>query len=94
MGNNAAPPIAIIYMNYIELRIMEKIPQINYWRRYIDDIFIVIDQSLTWEYVLQVANSICPKIQFTFEGPNSSGTIYHSWTSMLSLAVLTKQHYT
>ena len=67
MGNNAAPPLAIIYMDFIEKQILEKCHHITLWKRYIDDIFVVFDCNS--DLLLNVANSINPNIQFTFEGP-------------------------
>ena len=68
MGNCAAPPLAIIYMNSIEVAIHQKLPSgILEWKRYIDDIFFV--STLSPHQILQVCNSISQCIQFTLELP-------------------------
>jgi hypothetical protein len=67
MGNCAAPPCAIIYMHYVEKEIQAKHPGIHLWRRYIDDIFFIVD-GLN-EQLLEVANTITSCIQFTLENP-------------------------
>ena len=41
MGNPVAPQLAIIYMNHIETPILNLLPQCYFWKRCIDDIFII-----------------------------------------------------
>ena len=42
MGNNLSPILAIIYMFYIERQILSTDPsRFIYWKRYIDDIFVI-----------------------------------------------------
>jgi hypothetical protein len=67
MGNCAAPPLAIIYMDHIESKILAASSSLVVWKRYIDDIFFVTNSSS--EELLQVANSINSQIQFTLENP-------------------------
>ncbi len=66
MGNNAAPPLAIIYMNFIEKQILEKTDDIFFWRRYLDDIFLIY-KNLDVSELLVLANSVNASIQFTIE---------------------------
>ena len=40
MGNPIAPQLAIIYMHYVERKILSRITQIIFWKRYIDDCFV------------------------------------------------------
>ena len=65
MGNNAAPPLAIIFMHHLEKQILAQNPNIKMWKRYIDDIFMIFD-DMTSE-LLQRANSVNPAIRFTLE---------------------------
>ena len=67
MGNCAAPPLAIIYMDYIERQILSLCPAVCMWVRYIDDIFFVARMEA--EDLLQHANTVNPYIQFTLEKP-------------------------
>jgi hypothetical protein len=67
MGNCAAPPLAIIFMDRIEQQIIEQHTAIRFWKRYIDDIFFITSDSV--ESLLQDANLISPAIKFTLEMP-------------------------
>ena len=68
MGNNAAPPFAVIFMNFIEMEILAKNQgKILFWKRYIDDIFFV--SSLSFEQILLSSNSVSTSIKFTLEKP-------------------------
>ena len=72
MGNPVAPQLAIIYMNYIETSILNLLPNCYFWKRYIDDIFIIYEDT-TNTNILEIANSVNKNIQFTIEHPNSEG---------------------
>jgi hypothetical protein len=56
MGNCAAPPLAIIYMDNIERQILTIGPNVLVWKRYIDDIFFVTRS--TCEELLNNANTV------------------------------------
>ena len=65
MGNCAALPLTIIFMDNIEKDMIAKCTSIALWKRYIDDIFfIAVDPPDT---LLAAANTINPFIQFTLE---------------------------
>ena len=69
MGNNLSPMVAIIYMNFIERQILISNPQnILMWRRYIDDIFVIIMSPL--DDLLISANTVSSNIIFTLEVPS------------------------
>jgi len=72
MGNPVAPQLAIIYMNYIESKILNLLPNCIFWQRYIDDIFIVYEHNDSVD-ILNIANSVNNKTQFTIEYPNNDG---------------------
>jgi len=65
MGNPAAPPFAIIYMDYVEKCILHSNKTIRIWKRYIDDCFVL--SSSTPRDVLNSCNQINPSVQFTLE---------------------------
>ena len=67
MGNSAAPPLAIIFMDYIENKILDTISGIIFWKRYIDDVFSI--STVEPQDILDSANSIHPCISFTLELP-------------------------
>ena len=72
MGNNLSPLMAIIYMNYIEHEIRKR-PDVLYWKRYIDDIFVVSSAPLA--NILPAMNDINPYIKFTMEVCDEHGDI-------------------
>jgi hypothetical protein len=72
MGNNLSPLLAIIFMEKIE-RNLKTLPNILYWRRYIDDIFAVSTSPLN--SLLPEINLINNNIQFTLENPNERGVL-------------------
>ena len=73
MGNNAAPPLAIIYMDYIERQIISSVNEISFWKRNIDDVFSI--SICDPESVLNTVNSISPYIKFTLELPNADNEL-------------------
>ena len=75
MGNPLAPQVAIIYMHYVETKLLEDMPCIVAWYRYIDDIFLVWNKSGDGKIILDKANSINPHIKFTFEWPNQENKL-------------------
>jgi len=73
MGNNIAPTMAIIYMNHIEQQLISMCNgKIDFFRRYVDDIFFVAQRELQIESLLCNANSINRCIQFTCDLPNEN----------------------
>ena len=67
MGNCAAPPLAIIYMSFVEERLISLVGNISVWKRYIDDIFFITSRDP--DELLVIANSVNPHIKFTIEKP-------------------------
>jgi len=65
MGNPAAPPLAIIYLNNLEEILLPQCSSIIHWKRYIDDVWSLIEGDS--QSVLQYINSLNPFIQFTVE---------------------------
>ena len=41
MGNNAAPTLASIYMNFVETKILQANPNIIFCKRYLDDVLLI-----------------------------------------------------
>ena len=69
MGTRMAPAYANIFMYTIESVILHGNPQITFWRRFIDDIFCVFEESPTFsaDNLLSASNSVSPDIQFTMD---------------------------
>ena len=69
MGTRMAPAYANIFMYTIEEKIINQLPEIILWRRFIDDIICVFEQNEICDhnYILEIANDIIPEIQFTLE---------------------------
>ena len=72
MGTRMAPAYANIFMYTIEEKIIEQLPEITFWRRFIDDIICVFEcnEICDAQYILEIANEIIPEIQFTMETVN------------------------
>ena len=71
MGNPISPQLVIIYKDYIEKRILDRLPSNVVWKRYIDDIWIVWPADLSCDDLLSICNSVSSSIQFKIELPNS-----------------------
>jgi len=69
MGNPAAPPFAIIYMDYVEKTIIARNSTIIVWKRYIDDCFVV--SSVSPQDTLRSCNQVNAAIKFTLEEPTN-----------------------
>ena len=69
MGTRMAPAYPSIFMYTIGEKIIEQLPEIVFWRRFIDDIICVFEcnEICDAQYVLEIANEIIPEIQFTME---------------------------
>jgi hypothetical protein len=66
MGNNAAPTLATIFMDFVERKILQSLPGITFWKRYLDDIFLIYE-NLDSTTLLSCVNSVHPAIKFTIE---------------------------
>ena len=64
MGSPIAPQLAIIYMHYVEQQILASNPSILKWWRYIDDIFVLVENDVT--------SKLLQPIKLTLEQPNQS----------------------
>ena len=62
MGNKLAPMLAIVYMNDIENKIINELRSISFWVRYIDDIYVIINNNCTCEKLLETCNAQNPAI--------------------------------
>ena len=66
MGNNVAPTLATIFMNFVEHKILEALPNIIFWKRYLDDVFIIYE-NMNNSVLLEGANAAHPSIRFKIE---------------------------
>ena len=73
MGSPISPIVASIYMETIEDQVFEELKQDKpyFWKRYVDDIFAVIDKNAV-NTVLDKLNSFHPSVQFTVETENQN----------------------
>ena len=76
MGTRMAPAYANIFMYTIENTILSASPEIIFWKRFIDDVICVFEETSpnTQQLLIDKANSITPEIQFTTEGNTLEGT--------------------
>jgi len=75
MGNPAAPPLAIIFMDSVEKELLNRAGNaITIWKRYIDDCFVISNRPP--DSIIQMANSINKCIQFTVETPSNNSLAF------------------
>ena len=69
MGLSLSVVLANAYMEYLEEQIMSSAPlKPSYWRRYLDDTFVIWSHGETeLDVFMRFMNSLCPSIQFTAE---------------------------
>ena len=74
MGNPIAPQSAIIFMNFIEQKLLSEFQTVKLqWKRYLDDCFLIYPSHLNCAEILNIANLIHRSIKFTMELPNGEG---------------------
>ena len=76
MGNPVAPQLAIIFMDFVEQKLLDRLSSQDsyiHWKRYIDDVFLVFPSHLDCNDILQLANQIHSKIKFSMQLPNDDG---------------------
>lgn len=66
MGNSLSPFLCNLYVNKLEEKLKLNVNFPRIWRRYVDDVLAVVKRNKI-DDVLQLINSVCPKIQFTVE---------------------------
>ena len=73
MGSPMSPVVANLYMEEIEETVLKRMPREvrpRLWKRYVDDIFVIIKKSKT-DTILHYLNSFNKCIQFTVEHESS-----------------------
>ena len=73
MGSRIAPLLAIVYLDSIERRSLTT--GIIFYKRYIDDVFIIGSSPAELEGTLRNLNSQDPSIKFTVENPHNDGFV-------------------
>lgn len=77
MGTNAAVSLANIYMGHIVDRFLQQQPQVFYYKRYIDDLFIIWKGSKKdWLLTAGRINQMDPNININFTDPALSTTTF------------------
>ncbi len=75
MGTNAAVSLANIYMGHIVDRFLKQQTKLFYYKRYIDDLFIIWKGTkVEWRRVSTLLNRLDPSITITFTEPTLSTT--------------------
>lgn len=68
MGSPISGTVADIYLQKLEKSIIPKCPKIIFWKRYVDDVFAIIEgDENDAEEIKQLLNSYHHQIQFTME---------------------------
>lgn len=69
MGSPLGPLFADIYINYIESKLLPRLKRngVLYWRRFVDDTFVILKKDSNVDNIVDILNSFDNKIQFTVE---------------------------
>lgn len=69
MGSPLAPVIADIFMIHLENKLMYKLKKagVLWYKRYVDDTFLIIDKSTNIDNIAKILNSFHKDIQFTYD---------------------------
>ena len=74
MGSLVSPIVANLYMEHFEKEALQSAPTPRYWFRFVDDTFVIQQQSQK-QLFLDHINNIDPAIRFTVEGNQENGLI-------------------
>lgn len=66
MGNPLSEMLSNLFMSDLEINVRKKFPGFRFWRRYVDDIFCVMQKDKVAEG-LEVLNNLEPTVKFTHE---------------------------
>jgi len=77
MGNNLAPPFAIIVMHYVESKVLSSSPyRPQMYKRYVDDVIMIwLHGGGRLRDFIRHCNSSHPKIRFTAETSEDAGKV-------------------
>ena len=71
-----SPTLSAIHVHYFEDKLLNLL-NFKCWLRYVDDIFVLIENPFDIDHVLQVAKSVDSHIQFMFEFEDSNTHPFH-----------------
>lgn len=66
MGSPLGPVLADIFMGYMEQILSTELNHLTFYKRYVDDIFVICDQSQVG-YIHKLLNSVHQNLKFTYE---------------------------
>ncbi len=67
MGSPLGPTFADIFMGHLEEKVSAKLNHTTLYKRYVDDVFAIVDHLNEAEELLSTMNNLHPKIKFTME---------------------------
>ncbi|CAF3633014.1 unnamed protein product [Rotaria sp. Silwood1] len=78
MGSPLGPLFADIYINYLESKLKRRLKQngVIYWRRFVDDSFVLVDENANINKLLDILNSFDTDIQFTVETEKNNSLLF------------------
>ena len=77
MGTNAAVSLANIYMAEIYDRFISSQPQVRYYRRYIDDLFIIWTGTIEqWNNLVRLINHLDISTNIEFASPSTTSAVF------------------
>ena len=71
MGNPVSTVMANLVMEHVEKRIFSTDNNIRFWKRFVDDVWVLLPKSKINE-TLELINSVEPSIKFTLENENNN----------------------
>ena len=77
MGTNSAVSLANLYLGKLIDHLLENHADVYYYRRYIDDLFILWTGTLeSWKLLASSLNQVNPRILINFTPPNQLSTVF------------------
>jgi len=75
MGCNISPIVAIIFMDKIERRALNIFTRIGIFKRYIDDVFVLVEDQTAANTLYNVISNLHANIKFEIEYPDIFNTL-------------------
>ena len=76
MGSSLAPTMAAFAMDLIESKLASKSVLPSFYKRYVDDVFCLVDNSVNVNDLLKSLNDVHPSIQFTIEEEKDANLVF------------------
>jgi len=75
MGCNISPIVAIVFINHIESRALGIFSRFGIFKRYIDDIFVLVEDETQANTLFNIIENVHRNISFEIEHPKTDGNV-------------------